>query len=164
MKILVAEPLQTNGSVHVLPSTRRDLSPGPPSRTQFSGKTMGRWSLNPPAHHFLEMGSSRRLFRVCNCARHHPLARTRRCNCLAATTPSLRLFAEGNWVQAPPAPTGSTLIRVRRFNHRLTSGTGYHSGRPTPCAVIPVLHHSSHVSWTPVRPRSSGMSEAPAPA
>jgi len=28
------------------------------------------------------------------------------------------------------------------------AGTGYHSGSHTPCAVILVLHHSSHVGWT----------------
>ena len=28
------------------------------------------------------------------------------------------------------------------------AGTGYHSGSHTSCAVILVLHHSSHVGWT----------------
>ena len=69
-----------------------------------------------------------------------------------------------NRMQALPAPTGSTLIRVRRLKHRLTkAGTGYHSGSHTPCAVSLTLHYSSHVGGTrgPDRP---GMSKAPAPA
>ena len=44
------------------------------------------------------------------------------------------------------------------------AGTGYHSGSRTPCAVIRVLHYSSHVGWTFMRPDLTGMSEAPAPA
>ncbi len=55
---------------------------------------MGGWSLNPPAHDFIEMGLSRRFFRVCICARHHPLARTRLSDCLAEKTPSLRFPTE----------------------------------------------------------------------
>src|SRR5271170_2085124 len=50
-------------------------------------------------------------------------------------------------------PNQGTLIRVRHLNHRLTTGTGYHSGRHTPCAVIPVLHYSSHVGRTTLRPK-----------
>src|SRR5277367_392881 len=63
-----------------------------------------------------------------------------------------------------PAPTQGTLIRVRHLNHRLTTGTGYHSGRHTPCAVIPVHHNITHVGRTTMRPSLPGMSEAPAPA
>jgi len=43
------------------------------------------------------------------------------------------------------------------------AGTGHHSGRQTPCAVIPVLHSSSHVGWI-FDPCSPGMSKAPAEA
>ncbi len=41
----------------------------------------------PPARDLIETGSSRRSFRVCTCARHHPSARTRPPNCLAGRTP-----------------------------------------------------------------------------
>ena len=47
--------------------------------------------------------------------------------------------------QPDAGPTWSTLIRVRHFKHRLTPGTGHHSGRHTPCAVSLTLHYSSHV-------------------
>ena len=44
-------------------------------------------------------------------------------------------------------PTQGTLIKVLRFNHQAaTPGTGYHSGSNTPCPVILVLHHGTHVS------------------
>ena len=51
------------------------------------------------------------------------------------------------------------------------AGTGYHSGSHTPCAVILVLHHSSHVGWTRtsmltryVRSSRSAIVSGPAPA
>ena len=66
-----------------------------------------------------------------------------------------RKHAPAPWTALPrlrPAcagPTRSTLIRVRRFNHRLTpAGTGYHSGSHTPCTVSLTLRYSSHVGRT----------------
>lgn len=38
----------------------------------------------------IETGQSRRFFRVCDCARHHPSARTRPLDCLAQVAASLR--------------------------------------------------------------------------
>lgn len=70
----------------------RGLSPGTMRGTQiFVGQAAGRWSLNPPAHHIVVTDLSRHPFRVCCCARHHPLTRTRHSNCLAGVTPCLRL-------------------------------------------------------------------------
>ena len=43
---------QRNAYPRALPVPRRLLR-----ETQFSGKTMGRWRLNPPAHDFIETGS-----------------------------------------------------------------------------------------------------------
>jgi len=43
------------------------------------------------------------------------------------------------------------------------AGTGYHSGRHTPCAVSLTLRRRRHVGRTPGRPDRSGMCEAPAP-
>lgn len=120
----------------------------------------------PPARDFIETGYSRHSFRVCTRARHHPLARTRRSNCLAGTTPRpRRTSANAARVQALPGPTGSTLVRVRLLNHRRTfAGTGHHSGRHTPCAVSLILRCSSHVGRTSSRPGRPGMPEAPASA
>jgi len=106
---------------------------------------MGRWRLNPPAHDFIETGSSRRLFRVCWCARHHPLARTRPLDCLAQVASSLRwsYWRHSHQSAAFEAPAND-------------AGTGYHSGRPTPCAVSLTLRDRSHVGRTlasePARP------------
>ena len=78
--------------------------------------------------------------------------------------PRLRRFRHRHWVRASPGPTWSTLIRVRRLNHRLTpAGTGHHSGRHTPCAVSLILYCSSHVGRTTSRPGRPGIAEAPAP-
>ena len=86
---------------------------------------MGRWSLNPPAHDVIETGKSRHLFRVCECARHHPSARTRRFNCLLKLR---RAF----W----PAPTQGTLIKVRHLNHRLTKPAPDTTPAATPLARL----------------------------
>jgi hypothetical protein len=112
---------------------------------------MGRWSSSPPAHHVIETGCSRRSFRVCACARHHPWHAPAASTALQKRHPIFSgLLAEGDRVQASPAPTRSTLIRVRRFNHRLTpAGTGHHSGSYTPCAVSRILRCSSHVGQDP---------------
>jgi len=115
---------------------------------------MGRWRLNPPAHDFIETGSPVTSF-VCASAclsadrcPAPPVARTRRFDCLAEATPPCWLCAAGTGVQALPGPNRGTLIRVRLFKHRLTTGTGYHSGRHTPCTVSTTLRNNSHVGRT----------------
>lgn len=79
-------------------------------------------------------------------------------------TPPPATTSHGARVQAMPGPTGSTLVRLRLFNHRRTfAGTGHHSGRHTPCAVSLILRCSSHVGRTTSRPGRPGIAEAPAP-
>jgi hypothetical protein len=70
---------------------------------------------------------------------------------------------------APPSPRllGTTARSYLGHSHQSAAfetpaddaGTGYHSGSHTSCAVIPVLHYSSHVGWTSVRPDLPGMSD-----
>ena len=73
------------------------------------------------------------------------LARTRRFDCLAEATFRLR---PARRAELRRDPNRGTLIRVRLFKHRLTTGTGYHSGRHTPCTVSAILRSNSHVGRT----------------
>ena len=124
----------------------------------------GQVAFTPPAHHAIVTGHSVTPF-VCALRPAPPVARTRRFNCLAEATPSLRFSGQR---RLGPGSAWSYLEHSHQsaaFEAPANNaGTGYHSGSHTPCAVIPVLHYSSHVGWTSMRPDLPGMSEAPASA
>ena len=102
---------------------------------------------------------------VCAGARHHPLARTRRSHCLAGTTPRPRPLEPRDWGPGSAWSYWRHSHQSAAFEAPADSqaGTGYHSGRHTPCAVSLTLRRRRHVGRTPGRPDRSGMCEAPAP-
>jgi hypothetical protein len=108
----------------------------------------GQVAFTPPAHHAFVTGHSVTPF-VCALRPAPPVARTRRFNCLAEATPSLRFSCQR---RLGPGCAWSYLEHSHQsaaFKAPANNaGTGYHSGSHTSCAVILVLHHSSHVGWT----------------
>ena len=108
----------------------------------------GQVAYTPPAHHVVVTGSPVTPF-VCALRPAPPVARTRRSNCLAGTTPKPR--RSRRWRLGPGwawSYLGHSHQSAAFETPADLAGTGYHSGSHTPCAVILVLHHSSHVGWT----------------
>jgi len=101
--------------IRCLPSGETFPSPGH-SSPEHSSLSLEEWTgggLAPPAHDLIEMSYSRHPFRVCLMCPAPPVD-THAPFQLPCWNDTLGFGskAEGSWVQALPAPTGGTLIRV----------------------------------------------------
>ena len=86
------------------------LSPRPTNWNAVLRMSNGRVKIwTPPAHDLIEMGYFPSLLSCVQLCPAPPVTRTRRFNCLAEAASNLAA-----------RPIQSTLIRVRRLNHRLT--------------------------------------------